>query len=697
MLFSAFERQRFAAFLFCVTAICGLLNLTCSLPAAEKASSSTSTTEAASASEERLKRDVTILSADKMEGRGIGLKGLDDAAELVAAEFRKIGLKTDNFNDSPFQTFKVTASSKLGPDKNNVLQFVPTAAEDDSAAKKREPIVLNLRKDFTPLSLGGAGKLDFPLVFVGYGITAAKEKYDDYAGIDVKDKAVIILRHEPQQKNPHSVFNGTSDTPYAELTKKVSNAYQHGAAAVLFVSDDVDVQEKVKTVKTGLQETLEKLAVENEALKKIPIADATAIEEQRKKISKLLTQTIGFNNSLARERDELLPFQRGDVTDSRRLPIVHVKRAVIDNILKPALNTTLADLEKQIDKDLKPRSAAIPGWKVAGETDVVRIEAEIKNVIGVLEGDGPLADETIVVGAHYDHLGRGGRDSLARGSSDIHNGADDNASGTAALLEVAREVMKRGKQPRRIVFIAFSGEERGLLGSAYYVKHPLFPLNKTIAMLNMDMVGRLKDNKLIVSGYDTSKEFEALVKKLNEPYNFSIKLEQGGHGPSDHSSFYSEKIPVMHYFTGLHEDYHRPSDDIEKLDIHGMQRVAAFMVDTVIALAANKDKPTFQTAGSEPNLRKPGATGSRPYFGSIPDFANDVEGYALSGVTGGSPADRAGIKAGDVITALGENKVGSLADFDGAIRKFKAGDSVEVTIKRGTETLKLKVVVEPPK
>ncbi|OYV80382.1 MAG: aminopeptidase, partial [Planctomycetia bacterium 21-64-5] len=317
-----------------------------------------------------------------------------------------------------------------------------------------------------------------------------------------------------------------------------------------------------------------------------------------------------------------------------------------------------------------------------------------KNVVAVLEGEGPHADETIVVGAHYDHLGMGGEGSLAAGVQEVHNGADDNASGTAALIEVARRLASRTeKLPRRVVFLAFTGEERGLIGSARYCRDPLVPLDKTVAMLNMDMVGRLADDKLIVQGVDTATEFGPVIDHLADRYGLKVTKQPGGFGPSDHSSFYPHKVPVMHFFTGTHSDYHRPSDDYEKINLPGMRRVAEMVADTVVELAELGERPHYQAAKSKPQFRG----GDRPYFGSIPDFGSDEPGYHLGGVSPDSPADKGGLKAGDAIVKLGEYKIGNLEDFDGALRKFKAGDKVSLIVNRDGKPVTLEVVLDPPR
>jgi hypothetical protein len=266
-------------------------------------------------------------------------------------------------------------------------------------------------------------------------------------------------------------------------------------------------------------------------------------------------------------------------------------------------------------------------------------------------------------------------------------------------VEVARQLAARDKKlPRRVVFIAFTGEERGLLGSAHYVHQPLFPLEKTVAMLNMDMVGRMKDDELIIYGTGTAEQFDGLVDRLNEPHGFKIKREAGGFGPSDHSSFYALKIPVLHFFTGLHNDYHRPSDDANKLNVSGIRRVSEMVAQAVTAIAEAEQRPEYQEAARESLRPSDRPMGDRPYFGSIPNLgAGDEEGYAIQGVTKGSPAERGGLQAGDVIIGVGDNKIGSLADFDSALRKFKADDKVPVVVKRSGKELKLEVTLEPPR
>ncbi len=674
------------------------------------------------AAEERLLASVKYLSSDDLEGRGIGTKGLDAAAFFLAGEFTKLGLRTDVCDGTPFQPFKISLRTQLGPKEKNRLRFAPGDHPGASDGEKADKLDLELGKSFTPMAVGGSAAFDLPLVFVGYGITAGDEGYDDYEGVDVKDKAVIILRHNPQLDQKGGAFTtGHGPSRHAYFDTKISNAYQHGAAAVILVNDDAEIRKQVAGQKRRWLDAVDKLVAAHAKFKAIAEPTDEQIEKHREDTQRMAGEITKYVERWQDASDPLLEFNRaGSDNNGRKMPVLFCTRSAVDRVVKAALGKDLATIEGEIDAGSPssnaptapepgegdaepklpqptPKSVALGTWQAVGETAVTREDANVKNVIAVLDGEGELADETIVIGAHYDHLGRGGAGSLARGSTDIHNGADDNASGSAALLEVARSLTAEKKEGprRRIVFIAFSAEERGLIGSAYYVNNPLFPLDKTVAMLNMDMVGRVTDNKLIVQGADTAAEFKAWVETANAAAEFKLAHQPGGFGPSDHASFYPKKIPVMHFFTGLHSDYHRPSDDYDKVDVAGMRRVTE-MVSYVAAQAAQgAQRPTYQE-GKKPPPRR-GGGGDRPYFGSIPDFGEPTDGFAISGVTKGGPAENGGLKGGDVITLLGDNKIANLDDFDAALRKFKAGDKVKVGVRRGKETLNLEVTLDEPR
>lgn len=647
----------------------------------------------AAAIEERLSHDLKYLSSDELEGRGIGTKGIDKAADYIAEEFKKLGLKTEVFEGGPFQKFKLTTDAALG-DKNELTLIGPAGA--DGAAPPA--FALKVGADYTPLGLGGGGTVYLPIAFAGYGITGKDENYDDFAGLDVNGKAVIILRHEPQQEDEKSVFNGKRTSPHAPLMRKLSNAYEHGAAAVIFVTDEHELAGKVVRAEKRWLSAVDKLAEAHAEFKKIAEPTPEQITEHRKKLDSLLKDVAEREAKITEEADPVFRFEQGGTEGGRTMPVLHMRREVVDQALKAALGKDLATLEKEIDAGPAPRSADLPGWRIAGTLDVRKQEVEVKNVAAILEGSGPHAEETIVIGAHYDHLGYGGSGSLAPGDKSIHNGADDNGSGATALLEVAREIVARGEPlPRRIVFLAFTAEERGLIGSAHYVKSPVIPMDKTVAMLNMDMVGRLKDDKLIIQGVDTATEFGPLIDGLNEKYQFKLTKQPGGFGPSDHSSFYGEKVPVMHFFTDLHSDYHRPSDDFDKINVPGMRRIAEMVVESAVNLAKAEGRPQYISVARSRDRDAAPKDGDRPYFGSVPDFSQTAEGYAISAVTEDGPAAKGGLKGGDAIIQLGDSKVGNLEDFDNALRKHKAGEKVKVVVRRSGQDVTLEVELGEPR
>ena len=320
--------------------------------------------------------------------------------------------------------------------------------------------------------------------------------------------------------------------------------------------------------------------------------------------------------------------------------------------------------------------------------------ATTENVVAVIPGT-TTSGEVIVIGAHYDHLGYGGFGSLDPDSTGkVHDGADDNASGVAALLEVARSLSAR-HAARTIVLIAFSGEELGDLGSAYFVKHPLVePIDSVYAMLNMDMVGRLREDKLIVTGAATATEFVPLLDSVNalQPARFDLHASGDGWGPSDHASFFAAKRPVLQFFTDLHEDYHRTTDRWQKINAAGLARVAAYVTDVAWALA-NRPAPKLAFVDAAPPKMAMGGSGYGAYLGTIPDMTGVPGGVKLTGVRTGSPAEQARLQAGDIITGIGNKVVANLFDMTDALRSHQAGDTVVITVKRGDQTLHLTAVL----
>ena len=592
---------------------------------------------AANGREDRLRADVTWLAAPEREGRGPGTRGIRDAADWISQQFAEIGL--ESVNGVREQRFTMTLEAVLPKEQANHAEFVKLAS--DGSVEVSLP--LKLGETFTPLAVGGSGTFDLPLAFAGYGITAPTQEYDDYEplGEEAVSKALLVLRQEPQKDNPHSVFNGNQATQHAALVRKIANAAEHEAGAVVFCND----------------------------------ASAT-------------------------EPDALMDFRRaGGGENGRSMPVLQVSRSIVADLIKRATSSPIVTLESEIDRTLEPKSQTLDGWRLRGEVTIQRQQTDADNIVGCIPGVGFGSDKSgtsdvIVLGAHYDHLGFGDSNSLSPGTRAIHHGADDNASGTAALLEVARQLQAEGPYPRTVLFIAFAGEERGLLGSGYYTANPLVPLEQTAAMVNLDMVGRLVDDKLIIHGTGTGGNFDDLVDRLVSNAGFSVAKEPGGYGPSDHSSFYARKIPVLHVFTGSHTDYHRPTDTADKVNYAGMARISGLITNLVRELATASEPPVYIEVAGKPFM---GGGGDRPYFGSIPDFAKPGGGYAITGVSKTSPAAKGGLEGGDVIVRLGESAITGLEDFDSALRKHKAGETVEVVVLRNGKELTLAVTLGDPR
>ena len=312
----------------------------------------------------------------------------------------------------------------------------------------------------------------------------------------------------------------------------------------------------------------------------------------------------------------------------------------------------------------------------------------VSNVVGIYPGRGNLADQAVVIGAHYDHLGYGGFGSLDPDSVQVvHNGADDNASGTAVMIEVARMLQSRSTaNARTVVFVAFTAEELGLIGSSYYVKNPLVANDSTFAMINLDMVGRLTDQRLAVFGVETAQEFRPLLDSVNSRLGFDIAASGDGYGRSDQQSFFIAKIPVLHFFTGTHENYHRTSDDAERINAEGAARVAAFVAEVTWKLAT-RNKPLSFVDAEPPQMSTSGGYGA--YLGTIPDMTDSPNGVRLSGVRNGGPADAAGVRAGDILVGIGEFVVTDLYEMTDALRAYKPGETVTVRVRRGEEIVEL--------
>jgi hypothetical protein len=400
----------------------------------------------------------------------------------------------------------------------------------------------------------------------------------------------------------------------------------------------------------------------------------------------------GLESGEARGKVVLLEAEK---TDARSLagPVAKAREAgavgVLVSVPSPDLADALSDTDPAsadvgIPVLLVPRLLA-GTWRGAPAGVKVALSAEVRhetrrtaNIVGVREGTDPaLKSEFVVIGAHMDHLGMGGISSLdASRKPAIHHGADDNASGTAALLGIAQSLPPT---KRSVLFIAFSGEERGLLGSKHYVEHPLVPLEKTVAMFNLDMVGRLRQNKLSALGVGTGDAWPTLLDDANKTALFSLSRDEGSFGGSDHQSFAAKKIPVLFFFTGLHEDYHKPTDTPEKIDPEGIARIAALTGNLAGRVADANMRIAFQEVASAPG---PGRMRARASLGTVPEYGQGIVGVLLGGVRPGSPAEKAGLKAGDILIRFAGKTVRNIEEYTALLGEAQPGQLVELVVLR---------------
>ncbi|MCA1741416.1 MAG: M20/M25/M40 family metallo-hydrolase, partial [Bacteroidales bacterium] len=542
------------------------------------------------------------LTSDEFSGRGTGTAGDSLAAIFIREEFMKAGLAP--FNGSGLQQYRVNTAVESG-DRNKLLingsKYLPDTY-------------------FAPLALTSNSVLSAPVVFCGYGFTSPADslEWNDFSGIDIKGKWVLMLRGYPES-NPAA-------KPYEEISSdrmKVMNARENGAAGVLLVSGE----------KWDPADNLEKPS-------------------------------------------------RGE--GSAGIPVLHIKRGVADSILKPS-GHTLGELEERADA-MTATGSFITRSVADAETEVIARQANTANVVMKL-GDTQPGSEYVIIGAHYDHLGMGGPGSGSRTPDTvaIHYGADDNASGVALMIELAeRLAAEKQKYARGILFVAFSGEEMGLLGSKYFVENMGIDPATVNLMVNLDMVGRLKEgNGLQIGGVGTATGLRDKVASFNDTSELSLSFTEEGYGPSDHSSFYAKDIPVLVFTTGAHLDYHTPFDTWDKLNYDGMVTIGDLLYDIVNDAAGESGRLAFTEAGpknpSQSMSRRRGVT-----FGIMPDFAGNVKnGLRADFVTPGKPAALGGMEKGDIIVAIEDKPVNNIEDYMYRLSQLKPGQTVTVEVIRG--------------
>ena len=646
------------------------------------------------ATQTSIRKHIEFLADDALEGRMTGSAGAKQAADYIAEQFKQLGLRpvgdsldadawrgtgprptglgetSDDVGRGPvpreasayFQEFEFTAGRKLIPNENRFwltrqteaarLQSTPTEPGQHAGhgQKADETLEFGVETDFMPLSFSRNGVVEGEVVFVGYGLTVPGEMgvgYDSYAGIDVTDKIVVALRYVPEEVEAK---RRQELNRYAGLRYKAMQARERGAKAFLVVAGPNSPN----------------------AGKLIP---------------------LDFDNSLA---------DSGIVAAS-------ISDTVANTLFAPS-GKRLKEVQSGLDVE-NPHFEGqfpLPDVTLKLTVSIERVKKTARNVIALLppggagetsgldaEGTG-LDTEYIVIGAHYDGLGYGEIGSLARKGEEgqIHNGADDNASGTAVVLELAARLSKtRETRARGILFALWSGEEIGIIGSSYFVENPVVPLNQTAAYLNFDMVGRLENNNLILQGVGSSSAWPALIEKQNVPIGFNLTLQADPYLPTDVTAFYPKKVPVLNFFTGAHEDYHRPTDDVENLNYEGMERLVALVKGMILDIAAAAERPEYV----EVERSQSGGVARdtlRAYLGTIPDYSTDTAGVKLSGVRAGGPADKAGLESGDVIVEFGGRQIANIYDYTYALDAVKIGEPVEVVVLRDGARVTLTVIPE---
>lgn len=583
-----------------------------------------------------MKSDLGYLASPDREGRGPRTRGLMEAGEYIAKQFQASGLVPAGDSKGFFQEFGIPGAVQEAPALMTIVE------------EKNLPKQLTEGKDFSVSGLSGSGKIEAPLVFLGYGIKRVgveKQKdYDDRMGLDLEGKILLILRDAPKPDGKAEQFApAQSRRVLASLGEKFNLAKASKAAGVILIND----------------------------------------------------------SDTAAKTDALLPFDFMSFSPGKgaEMPVLQLKRELVDSWLVRFSGRGLRDREEKINQTYAPDSCLLP-IKASITVSAKRGAGLVKlrNVVGTLPGTGQLANEVVVLGAHYDHVGYGGFSSMAQVKvPTVHPGADDNGSGTTGLLELVRRVSEwRKLNPeapcRRLVFCAFSGEELGLYGSLHYCKEPSFPLDKTKAMINIDMIGRLRPDKssgkpkLLVQGSGTAKEFEGYLDEWNGNPGFSFQRQKSGFGPSDHNSFCSKKIPVLFFWTDVHEDYHSPSDTPDKINYEGMAKIIDYVEKAIKKISTTSDPLAFVEIAPAPRAR---SGGSGPRLGIQPGYGSDEPGVFVERVLPGEPAAKAGIKDGDRIIEIGKKPIKDLDEYMAIMASQKKGSALPLTVIRGKDRISL--------
>ena len=554
---------------------------------------------------------IRYLSHENRGGRYPGTRGSKDVISYIIKQFKSYGLKPGS-NGSFIQPFDITTGIELG--------------EGNYAVANGDTLIIN--KDYIPLAFSGSSETSGSLVFAGYGFKINQEdlQWNDYKGLDVDGKWVVIMRHSPERHTQHSVY-----ASHSSLHKKMLVARDEGAAGVIFVSQ-----------------------IEDENL--YP-----------------LTYNRGYKNA--------------------GIPVVHLSNKVADNLFKP-FGWSRQSIQETMNRSLTSINFNLGSLTFFASVNITHKTTRAANVVGTIKsGNRKYRDEYIVIGAHFDHLGMGGAGSGSRDpeTRSTHPGADDNASGVSGLLELAQKLSaQKSRLKRSIVFIGFDAEEKGLLGSKHFIKNSTIDINKITTMINMDMIGRMVDSSLTVGGVGTSPAFKPLLDSLKAERTFTLGMSNAGFGPSDHASFYIEDVPVLFFFTGIHNDYHTPRDTWKQINLSGTKTLLDLVYDVVFHLSRAKNRPVFSEAG--PKQRQMKSTSLKVTLGVMPSYVGTEIGLKIDGLSDpDGPAAKAGIRKGDIIKAINGKSIKDIYEYMERLGELREGMTVPVMIDRGDKEIKLSV------
>ncbi|MGK3968189.1 M20/M25/M40 family metallo-hydrolase [Sorangium sp. So ce118] len=649
------------------------------------------------AAEARIKADVAYLASPELAGRGTGEPGAELAAEFIARRFAELKLSPLGGPGGDAKAYRQVFDARVGAD------VAPAALAVQRAGKKQSAEAGKL----VTADGSSSGTVAGAAVLVGHGVTAAALSWDDYAGRDIEGKIAVVLDGVPSLEGsapaaagPHGAAAAGPHGAAAAGPHGAAPADPHHGAAPADPHHAPSARPADALRDFGSVRYKLRTAREHKATGVILVAAGDELPRVSDDAASMGIPAVMITRSAARA---LFP-SAGLAPPAK--PAQKPAGALAPGAQPAAGGVAAAKPAAARPVNVKAGAAKAPGPKpldgvtVEITTKVTPRMAPASNVVGLLPArDGsPHAGEYIVLGAHYDHLGFGGNSySRAPGVHAVHPGADDNASGTAMLLEVARRLTALPARPdRNVLFIAFGAEELGTIGSRHFVDHPpaaLAGMKPVVAMINADMVGRMREDKLLVDGLGTSPAWKPIVDDAARGLGFALQYGAEGFGASDHTSFTASRVPVAFLFTGVHEDYHRPSDTADKINAAGVSRCAVLTARMALALSQRDARLPFTDAPADPHRSMRG--GFRASLGTMPDYAYQGPGVKLTGVRPDSPSSRSGMQAGDVIVRIGAHAITNIHDFMFALGDLEPGREVEIEVNRGGARVPLKVIPAP--